>query len=436
MQKRYCTLTTFAAFLCLLAVAQKQPVTAFPGAEGFGAGTPGGRGGKVYVVTSLADSGSGTLREACEATGPRTVVFNVSGIIDLQKPLIVSNPFITIAGQTAPGDGICLKRRELKISAHNVIVRFIRSRPGDITGEEMDAISVVNGAHDVILDHCSANWSIDEGLSPSGSIYNITVQWCLIGQALLHSVHKKGAHGFGSLVRGIGGITLHHNLWINNVARNPRMGDNYNKPPWPTIDVRNNVMYNWGEMCSGMTGGNVSANYVANYLKPGPSSSDIAPIVLTKTSKVRFYMKDNIVEGRPQHTTTPEAMFEDGGDRTLYQVMNKPFKVPAIKMTSAEKAYNDVLATVGASRPVRDSVDARLIREVQTNTGKMIDSQNEIGGWPVYRAVIPYRDTDYDGIPDNWEIAQKMNPENPRDAMIKNKDGYTRLEEYINQLAR
>jgi pectate lyase len=434
MKKRYFVLTAIASMLVAVTFAQQQPL-AFPGAEGYGAKTPGGRGGKVYVVNSLEDSGPGTLREACEATGPRIVVFNVSGIIDLQKALVVSNPYITIAGQTAPGDGICLKRRELKISAHNVIVRFIRSRPGDITGEEMDAISVVNGAHDVILDHCSANWSIDEGLSPSGSIYNVTVQWSLIGQALLHSVHKKGAHGFGSLVRGIGGITLHHNLWIDNVARNPRLGDNYNVPPWPTIDVRNNVMYNWGDMCSGMTGGNVSANYVANYLKPGPSSSARAPIVLTTTSKVKFYLKDNIVEGRPQHMASPEAMFDDGGDRKLYQVVDKPFVVPAIKMTTAEKAYQDVLAKVGANRPVRDSIDSRLIHEVRTNTGKMIDSQNDVGGWQIYKAATPYKDTDGDGIPDKWEAAHKLNPKNAADAKVKDSSGYTNIEKYINQLA-
>jgi hypothetical protein len=311
----------------------------------------------------------------------------------------------------------------------------MRSRPGDITGEEMDAISVVNGAHDVILDHCSANWSIDEGLSPSGSIYNVSVQWCLIGQALLHSVHKKGAHGFGSLVRGIGGITLHHNLWIDNVARNPRLGDNYNKPPWPTIDVRNNVMYNWGQMCTGMTGGNVMSNYVFNYLKPGPQSSKRAPIVLTKTSKVKFYLQGNVVEGRPEHTASSEAMFEDGGDRNLYQIMDKPFEVPLVKTSSAEKAYEDVIVGAGANRPVRDSIDARLIREVKTNTGKMIDSQNEVGGWPVYRTVTPHKDSDGDGIPDQWELSHKMDPKNAADAKAKDKSGYTNIERYINELA-
>jgi pectate lyase len=418
--------------------AQKSALPAFPGAEGYGAYTPGGRGGKVFVVTNLNDSGPGSFREACEAEGARTVVFNVSGVIDLQTPLIITHPYITIAGQTAPGDGICLKRRELMIVTHDVIVRYIRARPGDIAGVELDAISVGKNAHDVIIDHCSASWSVDECLSPSGAIYNVTVQWCLIGQSLQKSVHKKGAHGFGSLVRGVGGISLHHNLWLNNTARNPRLGDNYNQPPWPTIDVRNNVMYNWSQMASGMTGGNISVNYIANYLRPGPNSSSRAPIILTSTSKVKFYLEANIVEGRPQFTKTPDDMFEANVDTTvkLYEIVNNPFVTAPVKTTSAEVAYKDVLAKVGAARPVRDSIDTWLIRQVRNNTGKMIDSQNEIGGWPVYASVHPRTDSDADGIPDTWEKAHGLNPRDPKDSVkpAKGNQGYTNIEVYMNQL--
>lgn len=418
-------------------LSQKTKLPAFPSAEGYGAYTPGGRGGKVYVVTSLDDAGPGTLREACEAEGPRIVVFNVSGVIDLQSPLIITKPYITIAGQTAPGQGICLKRRELDIFTHDVIVRYIRSRPGDISGLEMDAISVGKDAHDVIVDHCSANWSVDECLSPSGAIYNVTVQWCLIGQSLQKSVHKKGAHGFGSLVRGVGGITLHHNLWINNTARNPRLGDNYNQPPWPTIDVRNNVMYNWSEMCSGMTGGNVSANYMFNYLKPGPASSQRAPIVLTKTSKVKFYLEGNVVEGRPQFTKTPEAMFDATADTVkLFEVMKKPFATAPVTTSKADKAYKDVIANAGANLPARDTIDRMLIQQVKTNTGKLIDSQNEVGGWPKYPVAIPHKDSDLDGIPDAWETANNLNPKDASDSSKtgKNSGGYTNIERYINSL--
>ncbi len=416
------------------ALGQDKALPAFPGAEGFGSKTVGGRGGKVYVVTNLNDAGPGSFREACEAAGRRTVVFAVSGVIDLKTTIVISNPFITVAGQTAPGEGICLKRRDLRISAHDVVLRYIRARPGDISGEEMDAISVISNAHDVILDHCSANWSIDEGLSPSGNIYNITVQWCLIGQSLSRSVHKKGRHGFGSLVRGVGGMTLHHNLWIDNQGRNPRLGDNYNQPPWPTIDVRNNVMYNWGDICTGMTGGNISVNYIGNYLKPGPNSSETAPIVLTKTSKAKFYLAGNVVEGRPQHTSKPEAMFnsDQGKGEVLFELVEKPFRTAFVKTSSAKQAYTDVLKTVGASYPLRDPIDMGLITEVTNNSGKIIDSQEQVGGWPVYRSVNAPKDTDKDGIPDAWEIKSKLNPKNASDGAMISASGYSHLEDYFN----
>lgn len=435
VQNNFCKTLLLVNFLLVnVCFAQVKPLPAFPGAEGFGANTPGGRGGRTYVVRNLNDSGPGSFREACEAKGARTVVFAVSGIIDLKTAIVIQNPYLTIAAQTAPGEGICLKRKELRIAAHDVIVRYLRSRPGNISREELDAISVMKDAHDVILDHCSANWSIDEGLSPSGNIYNITVQWCLIGQSLSHSVHKKGSHGFGSLVRGVGGMTLHHNLWIDNNARNPRLGDNYNQPPWPTMEVSHNVMYNWGNMCSGMTGGNVSVNYVNNYLKPGPNSSDKAPIVLTKTSKVKFYLAGNVVEGRPQHTRRPENMFdsEQGGGAKLFELVQSPFQVAAVKQSSAKQAYQEVLKSVGANRPLRDVVDQRLIDEVIRNAGKIIDSQEEVGGWPVYRPAVAAKDTDGDGIPDEWELRHQLNPNDPLDALGIHKSGYTWLEIFIN----
>ncbi|HEY4786020.1 MAG TPA: thrombospondin type 3 repeat-containing protein, partial [Bacteroidales bacterium] len=321
---------------------------------------------------------------------------------------------------------------------HDAIVRFIRCRPGDISGKAYDAMGAGHGAHDVVFDHCSASWSIDECLSPSGSIYNITVQWCLIGESLNKSVHPKGEHGYGSLVRAIGGLTLHHNLWIDNIARNPRLGDNYGKAPWPTFDVRNNVIYNWGGICSGLTGDHLSANYVANYLKPGPNSSDRAPIVLSKTADVKYFVKDDVVEGRSSYTKNPASMFtpSEAGGRHLFTLMEKPFDVPAVKTTSAEEAYRQVLALVGAICPERDSVDNRLIREVKTNTGRIINSQNEVGGWPNYRPAEPPKDSDNDGIPDAWEKAHRMNPNDAADASLQDKDGdgYTNIEKYINSL--
>ena len=380
-------LTLLGALAALALLAAPDAPLAFPGAEGFGAKAQGGRGGRTIEVTNLNDSGPGSLREACQAKGPRIVVFRVAGLIDLQTPITVTEPYLTIAGQTAPGDGICLKRSEFKVNAHDVIVRYLRSRPGDISGKEWDAMGIGGDAHDVIFDHCSANWSVDESLSPSGAISNITVQWCLIGEALNHSVHSKGAHGYGSLVRAVGGLTLHHNLWLHNDERNPRLGDNYGRGTAPVFDVRNNVMYDWGKTCSGLTGDDLSANYVANYLRPGPSSSQRPPITLTPTAHVKYYIEGNVVEGRPQFKE-PASMFTPA-DAKLFTVVDRPFDAPLVKTTTAEEAYREVLAHVGAVCPVRDSVDARLIREVETRTGRIIDSQNEVGGWPVYRATTP-----------------------------------------------
>src|SRR6476660_5645118 len=237
-------------------------VPAFPGAEGFGTNTPGGRGGRVIFVSNLNDAGSGSLRAACDAEGPRIVIFRVSGLITLASPITVKNPFITIAGQTAPGDGICLRNFTFNIATHDVVVRYLRSRLGDVSSQEADSITLLSGAHDVVLDHCSATWSIDESLSLAGNVSNVTIQWCLIGNALNHSKHSQGDHGYGSLSRANGPVTWHHNLWVHNNSRNPRLGDNYGRPPFPTFDVRNNVMYDYGEICSGLTQGVLKVNYV------------------------------------------------------------------------------------------------------------------------------------------------------------------------------
>ncbi len=415
--------------LSLLALAV---LPAFPGAEGFGAATPGGRGGRVIAVTSLADSGPGTLRAAVQTPGPRIVVFRVAGLIDLAKPLRITEPFVTIAGQSAPGDGICLRGSELSIQTHDVIVRYLRVRPGDILGAEVDAVNIGGTSHDVILDHVSATWSVDEALSPSGAIANITVQWCLIGESLRKSVHKKGEHGYGSLVRASGGVTLHHNLWVKNTARNPRLGDNYGKPPFPLFDVRNNVMYNWGGTCSGMTGDDLSANYVANYLKPGPDSSPRPPIVLTDTAHVRYFVEGNVVEGRPEQTRGAMAMFSPGKGRV--ELAAQAFETAPVRTTTAEVAYREVLAGAGAVLPARDSVDQRIIAEARTGTGRIIDSQKEVGGWPAYKPGAAPVDSDGDGMPDSWETAHGLNPKDATDGAKPGQGGYTNAELYLNSL--
>lgn len=416
---------------------QQKFIPAFPEAEGFGSTTIGGRGGKVYVVTNLDDDGPGSFRAACRAPEPRIIVFAVSGLIDLKKPINVTEPYLTIAGQTAPGEGICLMRSEFKICTHDVIVRFLRSRPGDIAGKTYDAMGIGDRAYNVIFDHCSATWSVDECLSPSGAIHDITVQWCLIGESLNKSVHPKGEHGYGSLVRAVGGVTMHHNLWVDNDARNPRLGDNYGDPPYPTFDIRNNVMYNWGRICSGQTGDNISANYVGNYLRPGPNSIKHPPIVLTKTADVTYYVDGNVYEGAPEYTA-PSAMFTSSDkDEPHFKLVPKPFETPRVTTTSAKEAYKQVLAQVGAICPIRDMTDASIINEVTSNKGRIIDSQNEVGGWAIYSFEAAVLDSDGDGIPDAWETAHGLDPKNPDDAaaLAKDNSGYTNIENYVNAIA-
>lgn len=421
----------------IAAVLLAAALPAFPGAEGFGATTPGGRGGRVIYVRTLADSGPGSLRAAVEVRGPRTIVFAVSGIIDLKSPIRVLEPFITIAGQTAPGDGICLRGFGLSVDTHDAVIRFIRSRPGDIAGKEVDAVAVGGSSYNVVVDHCSATWCVDECLSASGAIHDVTIQWCLIGESLNKSVHGKGAHGYGSLVRAIGGVSLHHNLWVHNAARNPRLGDNYGKPPFPVFDVRNNVMYNWGGVCSGITGDKLSANYVANYLRPGPDSSKRPPIALTKTADVAYFVEGNVVEGRPE--VKGEAMFaphEENG-RRLFRLQSTGFPAPFLAATSAETALDEVLSFAGAVLPRRDPVDERIAAHVRSRSGRIIDSQKEVGGWPEYRSAAAPADADEDGMPDEWERSRRLNPNDPSDSSKdRDRDGYTNLEEYLNDLAR
>ena len=428
---------TAAVSMANSASTELSPTPAFPGAEGFGSTTPGGRGGRVIFVTNLSDAGPGSFREACDSAGPRTVIFRVSGLITLAQPIVIKNPYLTIAGQTAPGDGICLRNYTFVIATHDVIVRYLRSRLGDLSAQEADSITLASGAQNVILDHCSASWSIDEALSLAGNVANVTVQWCLIAEGLNHSKHAKGAHGYGSLSRANGPVTWHHNLWAHNNSRNPRLGDNYGRPPYPTFDVRNNVIYDYGEIASGLTQGVLKVNYVANYLRPGPSSSNTTPIRVGGPSDLRFYIRGNVFEGNASLTADNSLFFdpvEIDGKRQV-QTVTAPFTVQPVKTTSALEAYDEVLRTVGASRPRRDSVDARIVREVRQRRGSLIDSQQQVGGWPELRSKPPPLDRDNDGMSDSWERRSGLNPLDPKDASAdKDKDGYTNLEEYLNSL--
>jgi pectate lyase len=412
-------------------------VPSFPGAEGFGATTPGGRGGRVIFVTNLDDSGPGSFRAACEAEVPRIVIFRVSGLITLAQPIVIKNAFITIAGQTAPGDGICLRNYTFVIATHDVVVRYLRSRLGDLSGQEADSITLAAGAQNVILDHCSASWSVDEALSLAGNVSNVTVQWCLIAEGLNHSKHTKGAHGYGSLSRANGAVTWHHNLWAHNNARNPRLGDNYGRPPYPTFDVRNNVIYNYGEIASGLTQGVLKVNYVGNYIRPGPNSKASTPIRVGGPSDLNFYIRDNVFEGNTAATSDNSLFFDPVmiNDKRQVQTVAAPFAAEPVTTVSAQQAYEAVLRRVGASRPRRDSVDSRIVNEARQRKGSIIDSQEQVGGWPVLKSKPAPVDSDNDGMPDSWERSHRLNPHNSADSSTdKDGDGYTNLEEYLNSI--
>jgi hypothetical protein len=433
----FLVLSLCCASLALRAAPASLP--AFPGAEGFGSTTPGGRGGRVIFVTNLKDAGPGSLRAACEAEGARIALFRVSGTIQLKRDITVKNPYLTIAGQSAPGDGICLRDYTLGVATHDVVVRYLRCRLGDESKQQSDSLDILHGASNVILDHCSATWSVDECLSLSGHVSNVTVQWCLIGESLRQSVHAKGAHGYGSLSRADGPVSWHHNLWIHNDARNPRLGDNYGKGPnFPTFDVRNNVIYDFGGTASGLTQGNLKVNYVANYVRPGPSSTAKTPIHIGNKpvdSDITFFLEGNIFEGHPDFTADNSKFVDDYvlEGKTQARTTAQPFAAAPVAISPAAEAYEIVLAGVGATRPKRDAVDTRLIGHVRDRAGKLINSQKEVGGWPELRSTEPPADRDNDGMPDEWEIAHQLKPEDPADAVgDPDHDGYTNLEEYLN----
>lgn len=432
----------------LLQSAIQAQQLAFPGAEGFGAYAKGGREGKVIYVTNLNDSGPGSLRWAVEQEGPRTVVFGVSGTIELNSRLNIDKPYITIAGQTAPGDGICLKGETVQINTHDVIIRYIRVRLGDSSHGQgslqgKDAISISKG-HDIIVDHCSSSWSLDEILSASTrnpTLTRVTVQWCYITEAL-----NPDNHGFGSLIRGTGGAkySFLHNLYAHNRGRNPRPG-NYDSNPHDKdpqgllLDFRNNVIYNWGGEHAGYNADKVSVtqlNFVDNYLIPGADSKATGIAYSEGSPYNRGYFAGNYYNGKLPDNSWSQVKFP--GSWTPEQIsaykQNKPLETGPIRTEDAESAYKRVLETGGATLPKRDAVDARIVKDVRNRSGKIIQSQNEVGGWPVLKSAPAPTDTDKDGMPDEWE---KKNGLNPQDASDRNKvaaDGYTMLEKYLNSI--
>ncbi len=445
-------------------------IPAFPGAEGAGMYTFGGRGGKVIVVTSLEDSGPGTLRDAIEQGGPRIVVFNVAGIIHLKTPLIIRAPYISIEGQSAPGDGICVAGRTTEIDTHDTVIRYMRFRRGITDVYDRDDALGGEPVGNTILDHVSASWGLDETISlyrhmytpdpnqPRKRIkqptYNLTIQWTLITEGL-----DTYDHAFAGTWGGMN-TTFHHNLISSCTGRNASIGMGFD------FNFVNNVIFNWRHRTLDGGDGTSMVNCINNYYKPGPATNDgpvhhriglpqatkgqgVAPLTFGK-----WYIAGNIMEGDEKVTadnwaggmqfSSEDAKAAGGGDVSSPDLLkmvrvDKPFPMPPITIQPAKDAYESVLNQAGATLPVRDPVDLRAIQQtrtgqVQYTAGKgIITDISQVGGYPEYKGT-PYVDSDGDGIPDDWETAHGLNPHDPTDATKETANGYTNIEVFLNSL--
>ena len=409
---------------------------AFPGAEGFGSGTPGGRGGKVIEVTNLNDSGPGSLRTALTSVGPRIVVFRVAGTIVLKSKIDVKNPYLTVAGQTAPGGGITIRndpangKMPLLIATHDVVLRYLRIRPGPSTNDSGNLDGVDLGSYNIIVDHCSVSWSTDENFTGGGA-HDVTVQWSIISEGLNKSTSPKGAHSKGLLFRepGADHISVHHNLLAHNDDRNP----NINAPG--VLDFVNNVVYNarrWTEIKDEF--GEPNVNVVNNYYKLGantdPKKYEVFYYYYSGLHP-QVYVKGNIGFHRATDSLPQDALVEPA---SRWMLVNSPFPAPAVTTYSALDAYTKVLAEAGAALPKRDVHDARVVKDVINKTGKYLDNPSQVGGWAVMEPGTAPADTDHDAMPDSWETAQGFNPNNNADGRLDTDgDGYTNVEECLNK---
>ena len=455
---------------------QHARALAFPGAEGGGMYTTGGRGGKVIHVTTLADSGAGSLRAALNESGVRTIVFDVAGLIELKSGLKIGKGDVTIAGQTAPGDGICLKNFTTQLSASNVIIRFIRFRMGDEAKQENDAIWGRYNEN-VILDHCSMSWSTDE----CSSFYanrNFTMQWCILTESLKASVHGKGNHGYGGIWGGKD-ASFHHNMLSDHDSRNPRIdhpqiyGD-YVSTHRGSVDYRNNAVYNWGSN-STYGGENGWFNIVNNYYKPGPASKKTSYFVDAYGSYVKdgvtyadrypeLYLSGNVHTGNEGITAANDASAVYWHNGSAYANFNTVFSSPhLLSGPSSEDIYTTThsasdafarICEVGGASLARDAVDARACSDAQSgkvtftdggNGSKngIIDTQTAVGGWPAYEAsaaeIERVKDTDGDGMPDWFEDMFGLKKSDAADGNAKTLDSYgryTNLEMYLHYLVK
>jgi len=437
----------------------EEELLAFPGAEGYGRYATGGRGGRVIEVTNLNDTGPGSLRDAVDQLGPRTVVFNISGVINLQSKLVITgtkgNSYLTIAGQTAPGKGICLSGWTVgMIGGEHVIMRHLRTRVGTSSGKTMDGMGMAS-ATNVIFDHCSISWTIDEGFS-SRSAAMITLQRCLISEALNEAGHDKyppgTQHGYAASISGDIG-SFHHNLLAHCAGRNWSLAGGliHGTTTYAgRLDIRNNVVYNWKHRTT--DGGAHEVNFVNNYYKPGPSTENYIALNAQNDGfdgTQRYYFTGNIMEGHWDESNQEEGCMESGEPRNYNYLVDQPFFESHVTTQSAGDAYENVLNDVGCNVPMLDDHDARVIEETRngtytysgSNTGLpgLPDNEADVGGLEDYPVITrPSNwDTDQDGMPDVWENAHGLNPSDTSDGNNTNLStiGYTNLEMYLNELA-
>ncbi len=449
-------------FFCQQMFAQQL---AFPGAEGFGKYATGGRGGKVVAVTNLNDSGEGSFRWALEQFPgePLTVLFRVSGIIELQTKIQIKRSNLTIAGQTAPGDGICLKNQSLILNGAsskgnhgNIIMRYIRSRPGGTLKTGLYGFDMEN-CHDVIVDHCSFSWANEE-CAAMYDTKNTTVQWCIVSEGLYEAGHMKGHRSYGG-VWGGQYASYHHNLIAHLNNRAIRFNGARAHDTIALIDYRNNIIYNWGNANAAyggevnIAGGVSQVNIVNNYYKPGPAAPAELKFVHASYQKEKskgtgqWFVDGNIMEGdklltkRNKHGVDLREVGSPSG-----AISDKAFPVSiSLPVETAKESYENVLKYAGAIFPKRDAVDERVVNETKTGTaigkgsfGKpgIIDNVSAVGGWPEYKSTEPPADTDNDGMPDAWETKKGLNPNDASDGNKKDTNGFTMLEIYLNELVQ
>lgn len=438
----------------------KPSQLAFPGAEGYGRFAVGGRGGKVVEVTNLNDSGAGSLRDAVDQPiGPRTIVFNVSGNIKLASRLVVNQPYITIAGQTAPGEGITISRAPVGLTGNDGVIRFLKVRIGG--GTTFDGMGLT-GANHSIIDHCSISWTIDESFSSRGS-HNITLQRTLISEALNVAGHDKYAvgkmHGYAATIGGDVG-SFHHNLLAHNYGRNWSMGGGLNGDGFYSgrLDIRNNVVYNWGHRTT--DGGAMEVNFVNNYYKPGASTDIFYALVASHEGvgkgKQQYYFNGNVMPGYFDEKSQEKGRVAKITNKAIVDFetfLDKPFFESYVAPQTAKAAYKDVLSDVGANQPFFDKHDIRIVDETLKGTftykgsksglGGMIDNESDAGGWPSFANEKRPADwdTDHDGLPNWWEEAKGLNVNSPANDFSeansdKDKDGFTQLDDYLDWMAK